>query len=107
MSTRHDIAELSAKLEQLLDMLDQLEKQENRKAALFANGVRHRLAELRRIGSDGNDMRLAMRLLDIVPSAKDLDAIDFPLDRHPAIDVLRSSIEALGARVSKSLTDVL
>lgn len=63
MSTRHDIAELSAKLEQLLDMLDQLEKQENRKAALFANGVRHRLAELRRIGSDGNDMRLAMRLL--------------------------------------------
>lgn len=100
MSANQSIVELTADIEQLLAMLELLEKQGDRKAALFADGVRHRLAKLRSAIGSGDRMRLSNILLDIVPSGKDLDAIDFRLDLHPDIDALSSTIEAKGARLA-------
>ena len=107
MSTSNNIVELTVKVEKLLAMLEPLEKRGDESATLFANGVRYRLTELRKAGSSEVGMRLATRLLDIVPSGKDLDAIDFRLDLHPDIRALRSDIEAGGARIAKPLIDAL
>ena len=107
MNISKDIAELTAKLQQLLALLEPLEKQGDRSATLFADGVRRRLADLRNLVTSGDGMRLAMRLLDIVPSAKDLDAINFRLDRHPGIRALCADVEAGGARLAKPLIDAL
>lgn len=107
MSMSDDIVELIAKVEQLLAMLDRLEKQGDRKATLFADDVRRQLTLLREAATSEDSMRLATRLLDVVPSAKDLDAIDFRLDLHPGIDALRSDIEAEGARIARPLIDAL
>ncbi|MBK5915565.1 hypothetical protein [Rhodocyclus purpureus] len=107
MSISEDIVELKAKAEQLLAMLERLEERGDRKATLFADGVRRRLTGLQNASASEDGMRLAMRLLDIVPSAKDLDAIDFRLNLHPGIDALRSAIEAEGARMAKPLIDAL
>ncbi|WP_320043582.1 hypothetical protein [uncultured Desulfobacter sp.] len=107
MSISDDIIELTARVEQILAMLEPLEKQGDESATLFADGVRHRLTELRKACSCEVGMRLATRLLDIVPSAKDLEAIDFRLDLHRDIRVLRSDIEAGGARIAKPLIDAL
>ena len=100
MSNSDDIFELTANIEQLLAMLEPLEKQGDRKAALFADGMRYRLAALRSAIGSGDRIRLSNILLDIVPSGKDLDAIDFRLDLHPDIDALSSAIEARGARLA-------
>lgn len=97
MSINSDIAELTVKVEQLLGMLKPLEEQGDQSAKLFADGVRRRLADLR------SHEATATRLLDIVPSAKDLDAINFRLDLYPEIEALSSDIEAQGARLAKSL----
>lgn len=107
MSISDDIVELTVKVELLLDMLEPLGKQGDESAMLFADGVRCRLTELRKAGSSASGMRLVTRLLDIVPSSKDLDAIDFRLDLHPDVRALRSDIEAGGARVAKPLIDAL
>jgi hypothetical protein len=107
MSLSDDIVELTGKVRQLLAMLELLEKQGDQSARLFADGVRHRLAGLQNAGASEGGMGLATGLLNIVPSAKDLDAIDFRLDLHPCIDALRSDIEARGARIAKPLIDAL
>lgn len=107
MSISDDIVELTSKVDQLLAMLEPLEKQKDRKAMLFADGVRRRLDELQKARSSEVGMHLATRLLDIVPSAQDLDAIDFRLDLHPGIEALRSNIEAGGARIAKPMIDAL
>lgn len=107
MSISDDIIELTAEVEQLLVMLELLEKQGDRSAKIFADGVRHRLARLQKAGASESGMGLATRFLDIVPSAKDLDAIDFRLELHPDVGRLRSDIEAKGARVAKPLIDAL
>jgi len=107
VSMSDDIQELIAKVEQLLALLEPLEKKGDRIATLFADGVRRRLPELRKASASDDGMHLVTRLLDSVPSAKDLDAIDFRLDLHPDIRALRSSIEAGGARIAKPLIDAL
>ena len=107
MSMTDDIAELIDKVEQLLALLEPLEKQGDRKAKLFADDVRLQLDRLRKAVASKDGMRLATRLLDIVPNAKDLDAIDFRLDCYPRIDELRSDIAAEGARIAKPLIDAL
>lgn len=97
MNTSDDIIELTAKMEKLLAMLAPLENQGDRGATLFADGVRYRLSELRNAIGSGDRFRLSNILLDIVPSGKDLDAINFRLDLHPDINALSSAIEAWGA----------
>lgn len=107
MSISDDVIELEGKVKQLLAMLELLEKQGEQSAELFADGVRHRLAELQKTGASEGGMGLATRLLDIVPSAKDLDGIDFRLDLHPGIGALRSAIEARGAGIARSIINAL
>lgn len=100
MSISDDIVELITKMEQLLAMLESLEKQGDRKATLFANGVRHRLSELRKAIASGDRIRLSNTLLDIVPTPKDLDAINFRLDLHPDIRALSSDIRVRAAEIA-------
>ena len=107
MSISNDIFELIAKVEQLLDMLEPLEKQGDRKATLFADGVRRRLSELRKAIASGNNDRLSSILLDIVPNDKDLDAINFRIDLYPDMDSLTAHIQAVGARTAKPLIDAI
>lgn len=107
MNMNNDIIELIAKVEQLLAMLESLEKQGDRKAALFADDVRYQLFELRKATASSDNDRMSAILLDIVPSAKALDAIDFRINLHPEIDSLRSLIQAAGARIAKPLIDAL
>ena len=102
-----DIAELMAKVERLLAMLQPLVQQGNESAELFADDVRRQLAGLRKAIESGDTDRLRHILLDIVPNAKDLDAIDFRSDLHPDIDALSGDIEAGGARIAKPLIDAL
>jgi hypothetical protein len=91
----------------LVDCLQLNEKLGDRPAKIFADGVRHRLTELQKAGASASGMELATRFLDIMPSAKDLDAIDFRLDLRPDVARLRSDIEAKGARIAKPLIDAL
>lgn len=107
MSISNDIVELIAKVEQLLAMLEPLEKQGDRKATLFADDVRYQLFELRKAIASGDNDRLSSILLDIVPNAKALDAINFRIDLHPDMDSLRSHIQAVGARIAKPLIDAI
>ena len=102
-----DIAVLMAKVERLLAMLEPLAQQGNESAELFADGVRHRLDRLRKAIESGDSDRLINILLDIVPNAKDLDAIDFRIDLHPEMRELRSEIEAGGAWIATPLIDAL
>lgn len=107
MTTDDEIHKLIVKIEQLLAMLEPLEKCADKSAMAFANGVRHRLDELRKMQSSEDNQRLVMRLLDIVPTAKDLDSIGFRLDLYPAIDALSSDLEAEAATIAQSLSDTL
>lgn len=107
MSIGDAIAELIIKIEQLLAMLEPLEKQGDRKATLFADGVRYRLSELRKVIASGDSDRLISVLLDLMPSAKDIDAIDLRIDLYPAIDALRSYIRGTAAEIAKPLIDAL
>jgi len=102
-----DIQELIAKVDQLLALLEPLEKKGDRKATLFADGVRRRLSLFRKAIESGDNDRLRHILLDIVPNAKDLDAIDFRLDLHPDIEALRSDIRYRGVWIAKPLIDAL
>ena len=102
-----DIAELIAKVERLLALLQPLVHQGNESAELVADGVRRRLDRLRKAIESGDSDRLINILLDIVPNAKDLDAIDFRIDLHPEIRELRSDIQAKSALIAKPLIDAL
>jgi len=94
--TTIEIVELIAKAEQLLALLEPLEKRGDESATLFADHVRLQLSLLRKAIASGDSNRLSSILLDIVPNAKDLDAIDFRLDLHPDIEALRSDIRYRG-----------
>jgi len=102
-----DMKELIVEVEQLLALLEPLEKKGDRKATLFADDVRRQLSLLRKAIASGDNDRLRHILLDIVPNAKDLDAIDFRLDIHPDIEALRSDIRFKGAWIAKPLIDSL
>jgi len=102
-----DMKELIVEVEQLLALLEPLEKKGDRKATLFADDVRRQLSLLRKAIASGDNDRLRHILLDIVPNAKDLDAIDFRLDIHPDIEALRSDIRLKGAWIAKPLIDSL
>ena len=102
-----DIAELIAKVERLLAMLQPLAQQGNEAAELFADDVRRQLAGLRKAIESGDSDRLVNVLLDIVPNAKALDAIDFRIDLHPDIRTLTGDIQAGSARIAKPLIDAL
>jgi len=52
-----NMIELTAQVEQLLVMLELLEKQGDRSAKIFADGVRHRLAELQKAGASASGLR--------------------------------------------------
>ena len=107
MSISDDIVELTVKVEQLLAMLELLEKRGDESATLFADGVRRRLTTLRKAIASGDTDRLTSILLDLVPSAKDLDAIDFRIDLYPDMDALRSYIRGTAAEIAKPLIDAL
>jgi len=107
MSMNDDMKELIVEVEQLLALLEPLEKRGDESATLFADGVRRRLSLLRKVIESGDNDRLSSILLDIVPNAKDLDAIDFRLDLHPDIEALRSDIRFKGAWIAKPLIDSL
>jgi len=105
MNISDEIADLIAKVEQLLAMLEPLERKGDRKATLFADGVRRRLTVLRKAIASGDSDRRISILLDIVPSAKDLDAIDFRIDFYPDMDALTSDIGGTAAEIAKRLMD--
>jgi hypothetical protein len=63
------------------------------------------LCYARRWGGDKD--RLSSVLLDIVPNAKDLDAIDFRIDLYPDMDSLRSYISGTAAEIAKPIIDAL
>ena len=105
MSISEDFQALSAKQAQLLALLDQLGRSGDAQSRLFADGVRRRLADLRAIGADGNPLQLAMRLLDLVPTPKDADAIGFDISKHPDVAALRNHIEVTAARLAGPLID--
>lgn len=107
MSISKNISELTNKVDQLLAMVEECERQGDINARLFAEGLRHRLAELRRTSPSDQNMYLVQCLLDIVPTAKDLDAIDFRLDRYPRITELRNEIQTEGARIASPMIDAL
>ena len=107
MSTSEEISELVGKLELLLAMLEPLEINEERKATIFADGVRHQLTSLHKVIASGDSDRLISILLDLVPSAKDLDAIDFRIDLYPDMRAQANDIDATAARIAKPLIDAL
>lgn len=107
MSMSNDIFELATMVEQLLAMLEALVKEGSRSAALFADDMRRQLDELRKAIASGDRIRLATRLLNVVPSARDLDAVNFRLDLHPEIRELSNEIAARAARIAKPLIDEL
>ena len=107
MSISKKLSSLTAKLEQLVAMLEPLERQGDEAATIFAVATRRRLTALRSEVSIKDDMRLIGRLLDLAPSAKDLDAINFDLDRYPEIEAIRVLIRAEGALIAEPLIDAL
>ena len=88
-------------------MLEPLEERGDKSSMIFADGVRRRLDELRKMQSSEADICLVMRLLDIVPSGKDLDEIGFRLDLNPSILALCSDLEADGAMIAAPLSEKL
>jgi len=107
MSTNEELNELVVKVEQLLAMLEPLEKKGDESASLVADGVRHQLTRLQEALASGDSDRLRHILLDLVPSAKALDAIDFRIDLYPDMDALRSYIRGIAAEIAKPLIDAL
>lgn len=65
-----------------------------------AQGLRERKASLQRRLAKGDPLEITARLLDIVPNAKDLDAIGFDAKKHPEISRLLAEIDDLAAEIS-------
>jgi hypothetical protein len=105
MNMNDELAALVSKVQQLLAMLKPLERTGDRKATLFADGVRRRLDALRNAMASGDADRLTSILLDIVPSAKDLDSIGFRIDLYPDMRALANDIGGTAAEIAKPLID--
>lgn len=107
MSITDDLVGLVHRLQQLLALLAEVEQAGDLQSRPFAEGVRRRLDALRAIDPDLDRAQLALRLLDLVPTAKDAEAIGFILADHPAAAALRDHIEAAGAKLAGPLIQAL
>jgi hypothetical protein len=84
MSKDH-VDALIAQLNEVIDLIEAASANGCPSASYAADSVRRRRDDLLARLDAGDDMQLAMRLLDIVPNAKDLDGIGFDVQRHPTI----------------------
>ena len=94
------IDELLIDLDRLATMFDDAATNGYPSGSYAAQAIRERRTSLvERIAGD-DDMEIAARLLDLVPNAKDLDAIGFNISRHPKIAALLDELDTAAAEIS-------
>jgi len=92
MPNKAEVSVVIKKVEKLIYKLEILEKQGSESASLFAEGMRFRLSRLRQASANNDKGELSNVFNDIVPTPKDLDAIDFKLNDQPEIRELSAEI---------------
>ncbi len=94
------IDELLMDLDRLAAMFDEAATNGYPSGSYAAQAIRERRTSLVERIADGDDMEIAARLLDMVPNAKDLDAIGFNIGRHPNIVALLDELDTAAAEIS-------
>jgi len=104
--THADVRALIPQLDALIIALFDVAAENGYIAASYAaDGVRRRKDDLLVRLQEGNLLPIATRLLDVVPNAKDLDAIGFDLRRYPAIADALLQIEVQAAKLADPYLD--
>jgi hypothetical protein len=96
----NEVRALIPYLNEIIELFEAASTDGYRSASYAADGTRRRRDDLLARLAAGDEMALAMRLLDIVPNAKDLDAIGFDLKRYPAIADALLRLDVRAAQVA-------
>jgi hypothetical protein len=100
-----EIAALSDEVSRLLSLLRGPEGRALKSADIFADSLAEKRNSLEALVAHGTPQELAMCLLGLIPTAKDLEAIDFPLDADVRIREARIALSVQAAMIAHRLLE--